>query len=143
MQRNVGLLFSKEAIAKDIYRSLLCNSFHSEQKKKHCTAGFHQDSATAHTAHIVYAGFVRCLRGQNCERSNDPHVLLIFILVILFFWNGLRDKFTTVTPRTEELKQNIRKKIINIPAEHLEMLNLFRMCGKCIYAEGQHVQYLL
>jgi hypothetical protein len=65
--------------------------------------------------------------------------------VILFFWSCLRDKFTTVTLRTEELEENIQKEITNIPAEHLEMLNenLFRMCVKWIRAEGQHVQYLL
>jgi hypothetical protein len=39
------------------------------------------------------------------------HVHPILILVVFFFWGCLKDK------DKEELKENIRREIVNIPAE--------------------------
>jgi uncharacterized protein YfkK (UPF0435 family) len=45
----------------------------------------------------------------------------------------------------EELKENIRGEIANIPAEQLQMVNqnLFRRCEECLHVEGQHFQHCL
>jgi hypothetical protein len=44
------------------------------------------------------------------------HLILIF--VIFFFWGCLNDKVYDSNPRTDELKENIRREIANVPAEH-------------------------
>jgi hypothetical protein len=52
------------------------------------------------------------------------HVRLILILVIFFFCGCMKDNVYDRKPRTEEeLKENIRKEIANIPAEELQRLN--------------------
>jgi hypothetical protein len=45
----------------------------------------------------------------------------------------------------EELKENIRKEIANIPAEQLQRVNqnLFDLCEECLCVEGLHFQHLL
>jgi hypothetical protein len=60
-----------------------------------------------------------------------------------FFWVCLKDKVYSSNPRTEELKENIRRKISDISAEHLQKLNqnIFRRCEECLYVEGQHFQH--
>jgi hypothetical protein len=47
-----------------------------------------------------------------------------------FFWGCLKDKVTTVTLRTEELKENICRDISNIHSEQLQRVNqnVFRRC---------------
>jgi hypothetical protein len=62
-----------------------------------------------------------------------------------FFWGCLKDKVYNNNPRIEELKENIRREIANIPAEQLQMVqqNLFDLCGECLRVEGQHFQLLL
>jgi hypothetical protein len=51
------------------------------------------------------------------------------------FWACLKDKVYKSNPRTEELKENIRREIANIPAEHLQRANqnLFHQCVKNVY----------
>jgi hypothetical protein len=74
------------------------------------------------------------------------HVLPILILVMFSSGVVSRTKFATVTPLTEEeLKENIRREIANIPAEQLQgvSLNLFHQCEECVYVEGQHFQHHL
>jgi hypothetical protein len=58
----------------------------------------------------------------------------IIILVIFFFWASLKDKVYNSNPQTEELKENICKEIVNIPAEQLESINqsLFCQCKECL-----------
>jgi hypothetical protein len=73
------------------------------------------------------------------------HVNLILILVI-FFWACLKDKIYNSNPRTEELKENVRREIANILAELLQGVNqknLFRRGEECLRVEEQHFQYLL
>jgi hypothetical protein len=53
----------------------------------------------------------------------DQHVQLTLILVILSSGGCLKDKVYNSNTRTEELKENIRKEIANIPAEQLQMVN--------------------
>jgi hypothetical protein len=45
----------------------------------------------------------------------------------------------------EELKENIRWEIANIPAERLQRVNqnLFCQCEECVHVDGQHFQHLL
>jgi hypothetical protein len=57
----------------------------------------------------------------------------------------LKDKVYSNNPRTEEeLKENIRREISNIPAVHLQKVNqnLLRRCEECLHVEGQHFQHL-
>jgi hypothetical protein len=62
-----------------------------------------------------------------------------------FFWGCLKDKVYSNNPRKEELKENIRRKISNIPAEHRQKVNqnFFRRCEECLHVEGQRFQRLL
>jgi hypothetical protein len=62
------------------------------------------------------------------------HVHLILIVVIFFFWGCLKDNVYNSNPRTEELKENIRRKTANISAEELQKVdqNLFPRCEKCL-----------
>jgi hypothetical protein len=61
------------------------------------------------------------------------------------FCGCLKEKFYNSNPRTEELKENIRRENANIPAEQLqrENQNVFRWCEECLYVDGQHFQHLL
>jgi hypothetical protein len=62
-----------------------------------------------------------------------------------FFRNYLKDKVHKGNPRMEELKENIRKEIANIPVEQLERVNqnLFCLYKECLYVEGQHFEFIL
>jgi hypothetical protein len=62
-----------------------------------------------------------------------------------FFWGFLKDTVYNSNTQMEELKENIRWEITNIPAEQLQRVgqNLFHWCNKCLHAEGQHYQHLL
>jgi hypothetical protein len=63
-----------------------------------------------------------------------------------FLWGCLKDKVYKSNLRTEEqLKENIRREIANIPSEQLQRVNqnLFRRCEECVRVEGQHFQHLL
>jgi hypothetical protein len=58
-----------------------------------------------------------------------------------FFWGYLKDKVYSNNPRTEEeLKENFRREISNIPAMHLQKVNqnLFCRSEECLRVEGQH-----
>jgi hypothetical protein len=59
----------------------------------------------------------------------------------------LQDKVYNVNPQTEELKENIRREIANIPAEQLYEVNqnLFCQCNEYLHVGvgGQHFQHLL
>jgi hypothetical protein len=55
-----------------------------------------------------------------------------------FFWDSLKDNvYNSNPPMEEELKENIRRKIANIPAEQLQRVNqnLFRRCVECPHVE--------
>jgi hypothetical protein len=62
-----------------------------------------------------------------------------------YFWGCLKNKVYSSNPRTEELKENIRKEIANIPAEQLQRVNQnpFRRCEQCLRVEGQYFQHLV
>jgi biotin synthase-related radical SAM superfamily protein len=63
-----------------------------------------------------------------------------------FFFGGcLKNKVYSNNPQTEELKENIRREISNIPAEHLQKVNqnLFRQCKECLFVEGHHFEHFL
>jgi hypothetical protein len=58
----------------------------------------------------------------------------------------LKDKVYRNNPQTEEeMKENFRQEISNIPAKHLQKANqnLFRWFNECLCVEGQHFQHLL
>jgi RNA polymerase-binding transcription factor DksA len=58
----------------------------------------------------------------------------------------LKDEvYNSNPPMEEELKENIRREIANIPGEQLQRVNqnTFRRCDKCLHVEGQHIQHLL
>jgi hypothetical protein len=74
------------------------------------------------------------------------HVQLILILLIFLFWGCLKDGGYNSNPRTkEEIKENIRSEIANVPAEQLQRVNqnLFRRCEECLHVEGQRSQHLI
>jgi hypothetical protein len=75
----------------------------------------------------------------------SQHVLLTLILMIFFFYGCLNNKVHNITPKTEELKENIYGKIENIPAEQLQRVNqsLFYWHEECLHVEGWHFQHHL
>jgi hypothetical protein len=97
-----------------------------------------QDSATAHTAlmsmwalsdvfgdRIISSG-IWPARSPDLNPCDD------------FFWSCLKDKVCNSNPRTEELKENIRREFANISAEQLQRViqNFFRRCEECLHVEG-------
>jgi hypothetical protein len=63
-----------------------------------------------------------------------------------FFCGCLKDNvYNSNLGMQEELKENIRREIANIPAEQLQGVNhnLFRRCEECLRVERQHLQHLL
>jgi hypothetical protein len=70
------------------------------------------------------------------------HVHLILMPVIFFYCCCLKDKFDNSNLRTEEVKENIRREIVNIPAEQLQRVNQ-NSCEECLRVEERHFQYLL
>jgi hypothetical protein len=56
------------------------------------------------------------------------HVHSILILKCFFFWGCLKDDVYNSYPRTEELKENIRREIANIFAEQLQWVNQSLFC---------------
>jgi hypothetical protein len=68
----------------------------------------------------VYAGFARCLRGRIISSDIWPARSPDLNPRDFFFWCCLKDKVYSNNPRTEELKENIRREISNIPAKHLQ-----------------------
>jgi hypothetical protein len=62
------------------------------------------------------------------------------------FWDCLKDKVYNSNPQMEEeLKENICRRIANIPAEHFRRVNqnLFSLYKEYLHVEGQHFQHLL
>jgi hypothetical protein len=67
-------------------------------------------------------------RTEISEVVFGQHVHLSLMLVILFFWVCLKDKFYNSNPQTEELKGNIRSEIVNIPAEQFPPVRVMSTC---------------
>jgi hypothetical protein len=91
---------------------------------------FQLHSATAHTAHVcmqaLSAVFGDRIISSDIWPARSPERNPDF-----FFWCCLKDKVYNSNPRTEELKENIRREIANIPpAQQLQGLNqnLFLRC---------------
>jgi hypothetical protein len=85
-----------------------------------------------------------CMMSSGTELSAGvfgQHVHPILIPVILFLLCCLEDKVYNSNSRTEELKENICREIVNIPAEQLQVVNwnLFRQCEECLRVEGQQI----
>jgi hypothetical protein len=127
-----------------MYRSFSGNSFQSSQKKKDPMVVFSKLLPALHV------GLCRhCPMSSRTELSAvvfGQYVHLILILVIFFFWGCLKDNVYNSNPRTkEELKENIRKELANIPAEPLKRVNqnIFHRCNGCLRVEGHHFQHLL
>jgi hypothetical protein len=74
--------------------------------------------------------------GQNI------HLILI---LIIFSSRVFRRTVYTSNNRTEDLKENIRREIANIPAERLQRVNqyVFLRCEECLRVEVQHFLHLL
>jgi hypothetical protein len=51
-----------------------------------------------------------------------------------FFWGCLKDKLYNRNPQTEELKENVHRRIANISTEQLQRVNqnLFCWCEECL-----------
>lgn len=62
-----------------------------------------------------------------------------------FCWRCLKDKVYNSSPRMKDLKENTHRKIANIPAEQLQMVdqNLFLQCKECLHVRRQRFQRLL
>jgi hypothetical protein len=105
------------------------------------TLWFQQDSqsATVHTAHMSMQALSdvfgnRIVSSGICPASSPDLNHCDF-----FFWGCLKDRVYNSNPRPEELEENIRREIANIPAEQLQRANqsLFPHCKECLRIEGQ------
>jgi hypothetical protein len=92
----------------------------------------------------IYAGFVLCLRE---DKYQEWYLASTFTQYPCYFvlWGSLKDNVYNSIPRTEELKENIRRKFVNISAEQLQRVNqkFLRRSDECLRVEGQHFQHLL
>jgi hypothetical protein len=109
---------------------ILGQSFSELAEEERLYGWFQQDSATTHTACMsVHAGFGQCLRGENYQQWYLASTFTWSNPCDFFFWGCLKDKVCSNNPRTEELKENIRREISNIPAEHLPPVQGMSTCG--------------
>jgi hypothetical protein len=102
---------------------------------------FHQDSAipcsgcrSMQALSDIFGGRIISSRIWPA-RSPDPSPCDVFFL------GCLKDKGYNSNPQTEEeLKENICRQIVNIPAQQLQKLNknLFRRWDECLHVWGQH-----
>jgi hypothetical protein len=133
------VFLTKQLIAKDMYRSFWCNSFRSNRKRKTLWLVSARLSYCPHCTY-VYASFVRCLGGggQNYQQWYLASTFTWSQSLWSFLLGLFEDKVYNSNPGTEELKENIRREIANIPAERLPPV-----CEECLCIEGQHFQHLL
>jgi hypothetical protein len=129
------------------YVQIILGQFFPELTKEERLYGwFQQDSATAHTARMSMQALSMSLGTDLSAVVCGQHVHPILHLVIFLLWGCLKDKVYKSNPQTEEqLKENIRREIANIPAERLQRVNqnLFRRCEECVRVEVGHFQHLL
>jgi hypothetical protein len=144
-RRIVGPVFFNETINCEIYVQVILGQFFPELTEEESFYGwFQQDSATAHIARMSMQALSDVLgdriisSGIWTERSPDLNPC------DFLFWDCLKDKVYSSNHRTEELKENIRREISNIPTEHLQKINqnLFRRCEECLRVEEQRLQHL-
>jgi hypothetical protein len=80
---------------------------------------FQQDSATTHIARISMQALSDVFGDRIIRSGIWPAHSLDLNPCDFFVWGSSKDKVYSNNPRTEgELKENIRKQISNIPAEH-------------------------
>jgi hypothetical protein len=99
---------------------------------------FQQYSATAHTARMSVQALSDDFGDRNIgsgiwpARSPDRNPR------DFFFWDCLKDKICNSTLSAEELKENVRRKIKNIPGEQLQNVNqnFFSRYEECLRVEG-------
>jgi inhibitor of nuclear factor kappa-B kinase subunit alpha len=145
--RIVGPVFFKETInckrrVQDILRQ-----FSSElTEEKRLYGWFQQDSAIAYTARMSMQALSDIFRYRIVSSGIWPACSPDLNPCDFFLWGCFKDKVYNSNPRTEEeLKENIRREIANIPAEQLQRINqnLFHWCAECLHVEGRHFQHLL
>jgi hypothetical protein len=119
-------VFFNETINCERYVRVILGQFFPELiEEERLYDWFQQGSATAHTARssmqalsdVFWDRIISCVVfGQ--------YVHPILILAIFFFRGCLKDNVYSSNPRTEEeLKENVRREISNIPAEQLKKVN--------------------
>jgi hypothetical protein len=97
-----------------------------------------QDSATAHTARMSMQALSDVFGDRIMSSGIWPARSPDFYPCHFFFWGCLKDKVYKSNP-PEELKENTRREIANIPAEQLQRVNqnLFRRREEYLCVEGQ------
>jgi hypothetical protein len=144
--RIVGPMFFNETINCERHVQVILRQFLSELTEEESLYDqFQQDSATAHTACM----FTQDLFDVFGDRIISSDIWLARSPDLnpcdFFFWGCLKDKVYSSNPQTEELKENIHRKISNIPTQHLQKVNqnLFRWCEERLHVMGQYFQHHL
>jgi hypothetical protein len=88
---------------------------------------FQQGSATVHTARIPVQALSDVFWDKIVSSDIWPSTSPDLNPCDFFVWGCLKDKVYNSSPQTEELKENIRREIANIPAEQLQMES--RICS--------------
>jgi hypothetical protein len=135
-RRIVGPAFFNETINCERYVQVILGQFPPEITEEGRLYGwFQQDSATSHTARIPMQALSEVFgdgiisSGIWSARSPD------FNTSDFSVWGCVKDKVYKSNPRTEEeVKENIRREIANIPVEKLRKVNqnLFRRWEECL-----------
>ncbi|PNF33184.1 hypothetical protein B7P43_G12809 [Cryptotermes secundus] len=124
---------------------ILGQSFPELTEEERLYGCFQQDSATAHTAPMS----MQALSDVSGNRIISSDIWSARSPDLnprdFFFWGCLKDKVHNSNPRTKELKENIRREIVNIPAEHHQTVgqNFFRRCEDGLRVEEHHFQHFL
>jgi hypothetical protein len=140
-------VFFNETVNCERYVQVVLEKFFPQLTEKERLYGwFQQDSATAHTARMSMQVLSDVFRDRIISSGIWPARSPSLNPGDFFFWGCLKDKVYNSNPRMEqELKENIRWEIANIPAEQLQRVNqnLFHQCEECLHVDGQPFQHHL
>jgi hypothetical protein len=139
-RRIVGPVFFNETINSERYVQVILRQFFPDlTEEKRFYGWFQQDSDSAHTVRIrVSMQALSDVFGDRIISRGIWPVLSPDLNPCNFFLMGLFEgQGTNSNPRREELTENIRTEITNIPAEPLQMVNQnFCRCEECLRVEG-------
>jgi hypothetical protein len=134
-RRIVGPVFFNETINCERYVWINLRQFFLKLTEEERPYGcFQQVSATAHTARMCMQALSDVFGDRIISSDIRPARSPDLNSCDIFFCGCLKGKVYSSNPRMEEgVKENIRKEISNIPAEHLQKVN------QNLYASARNV----
>lgn len=146
-RRIIGPIFFEETVNTDVYLRIYEEFVTQLNPEEVSYAYFQQDGATCHTSDRslarIHSDFTK---ERTISKDLWPARSPDLSPCDFYLWGRLKGNVYHNNPRTlEELKQNIRQEIANIPVEELQtvFLNMIRRAEICIQVGGSHFEQRL